>query len=102
MRKKILEGNHICRSKAPKRDLGYSDKLGSQRSIEDLEEQEYEAHFADRVTEAQGGDIVKVVIIELKHMALTFGPQLFLFVLFPEATAMWNSLLIARIKQESI
>lgn len=102
MRKKILEGNHICRAKVPKRDLDYSNKLGSQRSIEDLEEHEYEPRFADRVTEAQGGDIVKVFTIELKHMALTFGPQLFLFVLFPEATAMWSSLLIAGIKQESI
>lgn len=35
LRKKSLEGNCICSSIAPKRDLGYSNKLGSERSVED-------------------------------------------------------------------
>lgn len=79
---KNVEGNRICSSEAPKRGLGYSNKLGNQRSIEDLEEQEHEPHLADRVTEAPGGYVVKVFIIEQKYVALTFGPQLFLFVPF--------------------
>ena len=49
----------------------------------DTEEQgECDPHFADRVTEIQRGYVVRVFTMELKYMALTFGPQFLLFVLF--------------------